>query len=396
MAAERQEVTLRSIAAAAFLPPALYSISLGAIAPVIVITAGHLGASLALAAVIVALAGLGQILADVPAGALTARYGDRPVMIGAGLLTAIALAVCMVAPNIVVFGAAIGVTGMGTAVWMLARLTFVAELVPFHLRARAMSTLGGVQRIGLFLGPFLAAGAVHLFGTSAAYAVALLAVLVATGVLLVVTDPQQRTAKIEAAPLDFGPVLRSQRHTFATLGVGVLLVSVIRASRQVVLPLWGEHIGLPPAAISLIFGISGAVDMLLFYPAGRVMDLRGRAWVAVPSMVVLAISHLLLPLSHSALTLIGVALVMGLGNGMGAGMVMTIGADLAPPGQRAVFFGIWRLISDTGNGAGPFLLAGITAVASLGAGILTMGGVGLVAAAAMGYWIPRTRASSPG
>jgi MFS family permease len=129
--------------------------------------------------------------------------------------------------------------------------------------------------------------------------------------------------------------------------------------------------------------------MLLFYPAGRLMDLRGRAWVAVPSMLGLAAGHLLLPLTGTALTLTLVAVLMGLGNGMGAGLVMTLGADIAPPGQRPVFFGIWRVVSDTGSGAGPFLLAGITAAVSLGAGILTMGGVGVLAAAAMGYWIPR-------
>ncbi|MEK8227717.1 hypothetical protein NKG05_18850 [Oerskovia sp. M15] len=37
----------------------------------------------------------------------------------------------------------------------------------------------------------------------------------------------------------------------------------------------------------MIFGLSGAVDMLLFYPAGKIMDRMGRLWVAVPCMVVL-------------------------------------------------------------------------------------------------------------
>lgn len=392
MAAEQQPVTLRSIAAAAFLPPALFSVSAGAITPVVPLTATSLGASPALAAVVVALAGLGQVVADGPAGALTARYGERPVMIGAGLLCAATLVVAMIAPSLLIFAAAIFVMGMGTAVWMLARLTFVADLVPFALRARAMSTLGGVQRIGLFIGPFLGAGAVHLFGTGGAYGVGLVAVLVATVTLTLVTDPVVEDATRVAGHLTYRQMLRTERRTFATLGFAVLLVSVVRASRQVVLPLWGEHLGLAPATISLIYGVSGAVDMLLFYPAGRLMDLRGRAVVAVTSMLGLAAAHLVLPLTGSEMTLTLVALLMGLGNGMGAGLVMTIGADIAPPGQRPVFFGIWRVISDSGTGTGPFLLAGITAAVSLGAGVLAMGGVGVLAAAAMAYWIPRRAA----
>jgi MFS family permease len=385
-----ESVTLRSIALAAFLPPALFSVAAGAITPVIPLTATGLGASTAVAAAVVALLGLGQLLADPPAGSLTARYGERTVMIGAGILCAAALITAMLASSLIVFGAAVFVIGVGTAVWMLARLTFVAELVPFHLRARAMSTLGGVQRMGFFIGPFLGAGAVHLFGTAGAYGVGAAAAIVATVVLAAVTSRSDRTgAQTDAPQVGYRHLLRSERRVFLTVGLGVLLVSVVRSSRQVVLPLWGEHLALAPATISLIYGAAGAVDMAFFYPAGRLMDLRGRAVVAVTSMLGLAAALLLLPLTTSVVTFTLVALLAGLGNGMGSGIVMTLGADLSPPGQRPTFFGIWRVISDTGTGAGPFLLAGIAAAVSLGAGVIAMGGVALLAAAAMGHWIPR-------
>jgi len=150
-------VTLREIAPAAFLPPALFALGQGAIAPVVVITAQELGATAATAALVVAIAGLGQLIADIPAGALAARFGERPAMVAASILTAASLAVCMWAPNLPVFAAAMFATGAGTAVWQLARQSYVTAMVPFHLRGRAMSTLGGVYRIGLFVGPFLGA-----------------------------------------------------------------------------------------------------------------------------------------------------------------------------------------------------------------------------------------------
>ena len=105
--------------------------------------------------------------------------------------------------------------------------------------------------------------------------------------------------------------------------------------------------------------------MLLFYPAGSVMDRLGRKWVAVPSMFVLGLAHLLLPLTHSTVTLTAVALLMGVGNGLGAGVIMTLGADASPPVGRAQFLGAFRLFADTGNGAGPLLLAGATALLGL-------------------------------
>lgn len=388
----RGEVTLRDIAPAAFVPPAVFAVGQGAIAPVIVISATDLGATPAMAALVVASAGVGQIVADIPAGSLVHRFGERPTMIGAALLTVLALIGCIVANHLALFTAAIIVTGMCTAVWLLARQAYVTEVVPYRLRARAMSTLGGVFRIGLFVGPFVGSAVVHAVGLWGAYAVHIVAALIAAGILLFVGDlsvGQEGRAGAATPRASFGSVLREQRSVFATLGVGVMTVSAIRAVRQVALPLWGQELGLSASAISLIFGISGAVDMLLFYPAGKIMDRHGRMWVAIPSVSILGLSLILCPLATNAAWLMVVGLIMGVGNGLSSGLVMTLGADLAPPGQRPVFLGIWRVFSDGGNAAGPFVISGVTAVATLGFGIVAMGVVGLIGAGWLGYWIPR-------
>jgi MFS family permease len=386
------DVTLRDIAPAAFLPPALFAVGQGAIAPVVVISATDLGASPAMAALVVATAGLGQIVADIPAGTIVHRYGERPTMIGAAGLTVLALLGCIFAPNLAVFALCIFVTGSGTAVWLLARQAYVTEVVPYRLRARAMSTLGGVFRIGLFIGPFIGGAVVHFTGLWGAYAVHIVAALVAAGVLFLVKDlstGNEADSGTQQPRVPVGRMVREQRSVLATLGTGVLVVSAVRAARQVVLPLWGQHLGLSPAVISVIFGISGAIDMLFFYPAGKVMDRYGRAWVAVPSMTVLGISLALVPLAQTTVALLLVGLLMGVGNGMSSGLVMTLGADLAPPDQRPVFLGVWRVFADSGNGVGPFVIAGITAAATLGVGIAAMGAVGLLGAGWLGFWIPR-------
>ncbi len=386
-------LTLRQIAPAAFLPPALFAVGQGAIAPVVVLSATQLGASPAVAALVLASAGLGQLLADIPAGTVVHRYGERPTMIGAAALTVLALLGCILAPNLAVFTLCIFVTGSGTAVWLLARQAYVAEVVPYRLRATAMSTLGGVFRIGLFVGPFLGAAVVHFTGLWGAYAVHIVAAAAAAGVLLVVTDVTAQGSADGTGPsavrVPVRTVVRDQRSVFATLGVGALLISAIRAARQVVLPLWGTNLGLSPTTISVIFGVSGAVDMLLFYPAGKVMDRYGRAFVAVPSMALLGVSLLLVPLTGSAGALLAVGLLIGVGNGMSSGLVMTLGADLAPPDRRPVFLGVWRVFYDAGNGVGPFVIAGVAAAATLGTGIAAMGVVGVLGAGWLGYWIPR-------
>ena len=111
--------------------------------------------------------------------------------------------------------------------------------------------------------------------------------------------------------------------------------------------------------------MAGAIDALTFYPAGKVMDLHGRRSVAVPCVIVLGVSFVLMPLTHGVLTLTLVAMLMGFGNGIGSGIVMTLGADTSPAIGRLTFLGIWREVSDVGTSVGPLVLSAITALAGL-------------------------------
>ncbi|MEV8374439.1 MFS transporter [Kribbella sp. NPDC056861] len=384
-------VSLWKIAPSVYLPALLYGIGSGAIAPVVALSALQLGAPIAVASLVVAAAGVGQVIGDIPAGALATKVGERRAMVLATLLVSCALAICLVAPSVWSLALAIGLTGVAGAVWNLARQAYLSEAVPLQMRARALSTLGGVGRIGSFIGPFVGAFAMKFLGTDGAYWVHLVAAALACIVLLSLPDLESVRRSRAANPVvlqSTAAVIREHLPVLRTLGTGALLVGAVRASRQVVVPLWAEHIGLDAQTTSIIFGVSGAVDMLLFYPAGSVMDRFGRKWVAVPSMFVLGLAHLLLPLTHSVTTLTAVALLMGVGNGLGAGVIMTLGADASPAVGRAQFLGAFRLFSDTGSSAGPLLIAGVTALAGLAPAVLFMGLTGWAAATAMNRWIP--------
>lgn len=388
-------VTLRDIAPSAFLPTLLFGIGQGAVIPVVALSALDLGASTGVASLVVALAGVGQLSGDIPAGQLASRWGERSTMLGASALLSIALVGCILAPSVWVLGAAIVVTGMATAVWAVARQSYVTHLVPLELRARALSTLGGSQRIGMFLGPFLGAGALQLAGTDGAYLLQIVAATAAGGVLLALRDVSSPApAPVTSVPPNVRRIVREHLPVLRTLGLGVMVIGAVRASRQAVIPLWAAHIGLEPAATSLVFGVANALDMLLFYPAGKVMDVYGRAWVAVPFLLTLGFAHLLLPLTATVAGLTAVAVLMGIGNGMGSGIIMTLGADVAPLVGRPQFLGVWRLCSDTGSAAGPLLISGVTVVASLGPAVAVVGGVSLAGAWVIRRWIPPLSALS--
>jgi hypothetical protein len=80
---------------------------------------------------------------------------------------------------------------------------------------------------------------------------------------------------------------------------------------------------------------------------------------------------------------------MSIGNGIGSGIMVTIGADAAPADDRTTFLSVWRLLGDSGNALGPLVPAAIAGVAFLGLGVSITGLLGLGAAVGLARWVPR-------
>jgi MFS family permease len=383
---------LRDIAVPAYGPTLLVSVGQGAILPLVALSARDLGAGIGLAAFFVALIGLGQLVGDLPAGALAARIGEQRALIGACILDAVALFGAFLAPNLATLAVAIAVFGLSGAVFSLARLSYLTEAIPIGLRARGMATLGGTFRVGLFVGPFVAAALVARWGISAAYAFAA-AVSLAAAILCAFLPDVTRQQRLDHAAADRPhrsvlSVLAEHRRVLLTLGVGVMLISAARSTRQSIVPLWADSQGIDAATVSVIYGISAGVDVLLFYPGGAIMDRFGRVYVAVPAMIVLGLGFLLLPLTGAPPGVTAVATLMGLGNGISAGVVMTLGADASPAADRAQFIGGWRLCNDLGSAAGPLVISSVSAVAPLAAASVTMGLLTWAGSAWLIKWVP--------
>ena len=159
------------------------------------------------------------------------------------------------------------------------------------------------------------------------------------------------------------------------------------------MPLWAESIGIDVATTAVIFGISAGVDILLLHPGGAIMDRFGRVDVAVPTMIVLGLGFMLLPLTTGATSVGLVAALMGLGNGISSGIVLTLGADASPPQDRAQFLGGWRVCSDLGMLTGPLVISAVSAFAPLAVAAVTMG---LLTGQARAGWSSGCRSTHPG
>ena len=395
-----EEFSLRRIAVPAFGPSVIWSVGAGAVLPVVALSARSLGASVGLAALFVGITTLSEFAAAVPAGVLVERIGERRALVLAGALDAAACALALAAPSLWVLGLAVLLMGPTGAVFLLARQSYLTAAAPVALRARAMSTLGGVTRIGLFVGPLIGAPVVARWGPQAAFGVAVVAGALAAALALFTPDLGAHHERLGEgqARVPVRRVVRQHRRVLLTVGLGVLAIGLARSSRVVVVPLWAEHVGLDAAQTSLVFAAAAFVEVVLFYPAGTVMDRHGRVWVAAPVTLLLGLGLCVLPFASTLAGIGAIALVMGVGNGLGSGIVMTLGADAAPTVGRAPFLGVWRLLSLVGHNGAAIVVGAVAALATIGVASIAVGLLTLLGGAWLVRWLPeydpRVRAPS--
>jgi len=411
---------LRRFAPMIYGPTILFALGEGAVLPLLPVIAARLGADIAGASLIASALVVGQLCGNLPAGSAVARFGERATMITASLISLSAVVTVALAPSLGILALATFIIGLCAAAFGLARHSFMTTRVPMSFRARALSLLGGSFRFGMFVGPFVSAGLLALFSTETAsiwfFAVCQVAVIV---LLVFGPDPGVDAARAERAAkrartdtdlADTGNTLTGptpvteprvgvfrtmwrHRSVLARLGLAAASLSAVRSARQALLPLWGLSLGLDAQTIALVVGISGAIDFALFYASGQVMDRFGRLWAALPAMLLMGSGFLALAFTHdldaAQMWFAAFAMVLGVGNGLSSGILLTLGADTAPQQDPAAYLGSWRTLTDAGGALSPLIISALTATLSIAWAAGFIGVIAFVGAVGFIRWVPR-------
>jgi len=365
----------------------------GLVIPIMPLYARSFEISYGLVGVVLAAQGLGTLASDVPTGLLIRRLGHKKVMLlGAGciILGSLALTWAQTLMEVVAYRL---LSGVGMALWSISRHAYVAGIIQVSRRGRSIAVLGGIGRIGIFLGPAVGGTIGKVYGLRAPF---LLFAVLGVVALVAVSIWVEEGKKTEKSPtreteLSLGEVFRAHYRSLLTAGSGQLFAQMIRTGRHIIIPLYGADIvGLDVQSVGLIVSISSAIDMLMFYPAGLIMDRLGRKYAYVPSFTIQSLGMLLVPLVGSFGGLLLAAMLIGLGNGLGSGTMMTLGADLAPARARGVFRGLWRFIGDVGHAGSPLVVGGIADLLDLATTPLVISGMGILGAGILGLLVPET------
>lgn len=388
---------LRRLALPVYVPTVLYSGGAAAIVPVVPLVGLRLGMTVPQVATLGTLAGVLAVIGPLPTGRIVHSLGERAALIVGALVAIASIVGCLVAVTATsgtwrlwLFALAILVMAVGDLTWDLGRQTYLADEVPPHLRARAMTLFGGMLRVGRIIGPLIGAGAIAAFGAPAAFVVHLIgAVLALLLVTLFVTPHAPVAIPTTNGVPDPLPRRRDVMRPILLVGAAVLVLAAARTNRDLLLPLLGHHFGYSDSLVSIVFAVSSGVELALVLPAGTLMDRYGRAAVLVPCLAMMGVAFVATPVAGSTAGLFLVAGLLALGNGLGAGINKTLSADVTPTRGRATWMGVWNSIVGAGGFAGPAIIAVATSVGSVVAAGVSTGVVALLGAAWAAVWLPR-------
>lgn len=391
-----------------YLPTLVYAAGGSIVVAVQVLLALKLGLNEAGVATLITVLGALAILSSLVAGFIVQRFGEKRAVAGVSIS---AVAILSIACGFIywsneyalwIFLGALVFFDVVDAVWAIARQGMVSDLAPADLRGRATNLYGACQRIGRVFGPLFAAPFLLVFSPEWLLPLAGVIILLASGILVwlspLANKVEVQDVKATGQTLDDEIAPPSVWKPFMFLGVGIMVLAMLRTSQGTLVQLWGKTgIDLTDSTLVLVLGLASAMELVLFWPAGIVVDKWGRMPVIVTALVSMGLSMMVLPLNATLAWYAVFSMAIGLGNGVGSGIIKTMGMDIAPQMGRSTFFGRWQAIASVGALLAPALSAVVMTHGSISLALMVIGGIGVLGAFWMAWWtprfIPRTRRS---
>jgi len=263
--------------------------------------------------------------------------------------------------------------GIGWGAATTAASTLIADIAPASRRGEAMGVFGMAANVAMAVGPALSIILLNstnfptLFMVSAAIAlVSLLLVLPISETI--VTRPKTPLFSKEA----FFPSAMMFTVT-VTYGSIVSFLALFATAQGITNP-------------GIFFTVFAVTLLLVRALAGKLSDMKGRKFVIVPGMIIIALGLWVLAMADSLLLFLAAALLYGLGFGLVHPTLMAFLVDRVSERGRGAAMGTFTAAFDLGIGAGSIILGvvlqffGFSLMYMLGGAIVLAGAVLFTAA----------------
>jgi MFS transporter, DHA1 family, multidrug resistance protein len=330
--------------------------------PVLPILAQQLGADKAMIGWVAAASTLTGILASLPAGLLSDRWGRKLLLLGAGVVFVSAPLAYLFVSTPAQLAAVRAYHGLATAVLGPVAMVYVADLAPTH-RGERLGWYASTTLAGRALAP-VAGGTLLTIGPWPwVYALCGMAGGLAFLGMWLLPDSQTSVASTydDAAA---NPALSLRESLRCVLGHRTIMAtSVAEASQylafgavEAFLPLYALSVGVDKAMVGLLFGAQIGVKTFARPLMGKVSDRYGRARQIVLGLLLTGVTAGLFPQTRMAPLLLVLSAGFGLGIAIASAATSALVADLAPENSRGAALGTLSTIMDVGQALGPILL----------------------------------------
>lgn len=342
----------------------VFMLGLGVLLPILPLFALSFGISYGAAGVIASAFGLARLLADVIAGPVVDRRGERSMAVGGICLLAVCAVLTGLAPNYPLAVLAWALGGAGSAVTFAAQYSYLMKVVPKDRMARTLGIFYGSFNAGIVAGGFLGGVIASVFGLRAPFFVyASLLALAAFLYLRFVPEPrrpgvadlpfEQQEALVEReAPLwrrggrKISALFRIRGFWMVTI-LNLAYMWMVASVFNTLVPLFAQdELGMTPSGIGGLFAAVVAAEFLILYPAGSLADRFGRKAVVGPALVGLAVLVAVAGTATSVLAFTLILSVLGLASGFAGVPPAAMLADIVPDADAGTGVGIFRFAGD--------------------------------------------------
>jgi multidrug resistance protein len=351
----------------------------GLILPLLPFWAEHLGANPTEVGLILTFYALAQFIFTPILGALSDRYGRKPIIVGSLLIEAFSFALSGLAGSLVVlliarFIGGIGASNIGSA------QAVVADVTPPEGRARGMGMIGAAIGLGFVVGPAIG-GLLSPIGSAVPFMVAMAVAMV--NVLLVIaflpeTHKERGAAKTGSSakkgsgllPSGVGQLLRNT--TITRLIMITLLLTMAFTAMEAVFALFSQHtFGWTAKENGYIFTYVGFVVVLMQGGlVGQLVKRFGERALLIVGLVLLAAGLALLPWSTSLAFMLVALGIVSAGNGAVTPTTSALLSLASPHGAQGETLGFAQGIASLGRIVGPLAAGGIYSLFGPGAPFL--------------------------
>lgn len=341
----------------------------GLVAPILSLYALEFGVSGVLVGMLITIFGIGRLIANLPAGILSDRYGRRLfICLGPAIIAVGAVGAALSTTFVMLVGWRF-VQGVGSGIYMTVSGTVLMQLARPGERGRIMALYQGSLLLGGGIGPGIGGFLAEHFGFAAPFW-ALFVVAAAALVFALTTFVEPPAAEHPAGKPKMASSLGSLLKLVPYLLLCVITVGVFftrTASMWVLIPLVAhESFGLSVDIIGAALSVSALANFAMLPIAGPAIDRLGSRPITIASTILTGLGLAILGLTTDVAWFWAAMVILGIGNSFGGPSVGAAMAEIVPGNLYGPAMGLQRMVGDAAFVAGPIVVGLLSDIAFIG------------------------------